>query len=127
MLMWLGFFKEYTVSLIFLVSNLLSLSTTFGSQLKLWSASKQCFTISFFSQSQFLTDLLCSSERDLKDRLVYKVDWCFTITVFNFVNDIVFIFCSYSFSGYKGVYSKCFQCKKWIFFCKIWVNTVVSH
>ena len=36
---------------------------------KLWSSSQQCFLISFFSQLRFLTDLLCSSERDFKDRL----------------------------------------------------------
>ena len=64
--MWLGFFKECMVSLIFLGINLLSLSITFfWSQLKLWSASQQRLAISFLSQSQFLTDLLCSSERDL--------------------------------------------------------------
>ena len=70
LLMWLGFFKECMVSLIFLGINLLSLSITFfWSQLKLWSASQQCLAISFLSQSQFLTDLLCSSECDFKDRL----------------------------------------------------------
>ena len=48
--------------------NLLSISTTFfWSQLKSWSGSQQCFAISFFSQSQCLTDILCSSERDFKD------------------------------------------------------------
>ena len=70
LLMRLGFFKECMVSLIFLGINLLSLSITFfWSQLKLWSASQQCLAISFLSQSQFLTDLLCSSECDFKDRL----------------------------------------------------------
>ena len=50
------------------VINLLSLSITFfWSQLKLWSASQQYLAISFLSQSQFLTDLLGSSERDFKD------------------------------------------------------------
>ena len=68
--MWLGFFKECMVSLIFLGISLLSLSITFSwSQLKLWSAYQQCLTISFLQQSQFLTDLLRSSERDFKDCL----------------------------------------------------------
>ena len=54
----------------FLGINLLSLSVTFfWSQLKVWSASQQCLAISFLSQSQFLTYLLCSSERDFIDRL----------------------------------------------------------
>ena len=61
-LMWLRFFKVCIVSLIFQGINLLSLSiTVFWSQLKLWSPSQQCLAISFLSQSQFLTDLLCSS------------------------------------------------------------------
>ena len=53
--MWLGFFKECKVSLIFLGINLLFLSTTFfWSQLNLWSASQHCLAVSFLSQSQFL-------------------------------------------------------------------------
>ena len=64
--MWLGFLKEFIVCLIFLGANLLSLSTTFfWSQLKLWSASQQCFGISFISQSQ----LLSSSEYNLRDHV----------------------------------------------------------
>ena len=70
LLMWLGFFKEWMISLIFLEISLLSLSTTFfWYQLKLWSASQQRFAISLLSQLQFLIDLLCSSERDFKDCL----------------------------------------------------------
>ena len=46
--MWLEFFKECMVSLIFQGINLLFLSTLFfWSQLKLWSASQQCFDRSF--------------------------------------------------------------------------------
>ena len=68
--MWLGFLKEFIVSLIFLGTNLFSLSTIFfWSQLKLWSASQQCFGISFISQSQFLTGLLSSSEYNLRDHV----------------------------------------------------------
>ena len=67
--MWLGFLKEFIVSLIFLGINQLFLSTTFLWSKKLWSTSQQCLAISFFSQSQFLTELLCSFERDFKDSL----------------------------------------------------------
>ena len=76
--MWLGFFKECMVSLIFLGINLLSLSITFfWSQLKLWSASQQRLAISFLSQSQFLAHLLCSCKRDFKVFSVEKVDRIF--------------------------------------------------
>ena len=68
--MWLGFFKECMVSLIFLGTNLLSLSITFfWSKLKLWSASQQCLAISFLSQSQFLTDILCSFDPDRSSQI----------------------------------------------------------
>ena len=53
--MWLGFFKECKVSLIFLGINLLSLSITFfWSQLNLWSTSQHYLAVSFLSQSRFL-------------------------------------------------------------------------
>ena len=112
--MWLGFFIECMVSLIFLGINLLSLSITlFLSQLKLWFASQQCFEVLFLSQSSFLTDLFCSSERDFKDRLDR-----FTVTTVNFINDIVFIFCSYLIFRFT---------KEFILFYEIWVYTVVFH
>ena len=81
--MRLGFFKECMVSLIFLGINLLSLSVSFfWFQLKLWFASQQCLAISLLSQSQFLTDLLCSFEREvgiftlnMRDIIIYVALW----------------------------------------------------
>ena len=42
--------------------------------------------------------------------------YCFTVTAVNFINDIIFIFCSYSV--YKKVYAKCFQLKSGSFFVR---------
>ena len=68
--MWLRFFKECMVFLIFLGINLLSLPRTFfSSQLNLWSAFQQCFAILFFSQS---ADRLCLSGCNFKERLGVK-------------------------------------------------------
>ena len=53
---------------------------------------------------------MCSSERNFRSIRFTEVD-CFTVTTVNFINDIVFIFCSYSIfrSLRKGVYAKCFS------------------
>ena len=124
--MWLPFFKECIVSLIFPGINLLSLSTTFlWPQIKLRSASQQCFGISFFLQSQFLTDLLCSSEHNFKTVYIYRSRLpCSSI---NFINDIVFIFCNYSIFWFTKYLKQCFQCRKWILFCEIWVYAIAFH
>ena len=120
--MWLGFFKECMVSLIFLRINLLSLSITFfWSQLKLWSVSHNCLVISFLSQSRFLTDLLCSSEPDFKDRLdspskllhsyysQFHKRYCFYLL--QLLDPLV----------YKKVNAKSFQYRKSISFYEIWL------
>ena len=96
LLIWLRFCREFMVSLIFLEINLLSLSTNFfWFQLMFWSASQQCFAFSFFLQSQFLTDLLGSSERDFKDRLDSP---CRLLRSYysQFRIQYFFIFCSHS-------------------------------
>ena len=53
-----------------------------------WFGSQQCFVISFFSQSQFLTDLLRLSELSIETGV-----GCFAVTKVNFINDVVFFFC----------------------------------
>ena len=94
--MWVGFFKDFMVSLIFLELNLLSLSATFSwYQLKSWSASQQCLLISFLSQLQFLVDLLCSFELDFNELRLTEID-CLVVTTVTFINNIVFIFYSYA-------------------------------
>ena len=115
--MWLGFFKECMVSLIFLWINLLFLSITFfGSQLKLCSVSQQCFAISFLSQSQFLIDLLCSSECNFKD---FNRSNCFSVTTVNFRNNIIFIFCCYSiFRFTKEFTQSVFIIEGWSYFMR---------
>ena len=94
--MWVAFFKDCMVSLIFLELNLLSLSTTFSwYQLKSWSASQQRLVISFLSQLQFLVDILCSFERDFNEFRLTEID-CLVVTAVTFIKNILFIFCSYA-------------------------------
>ena len=94
--MWVGFFKDFMVSLIFLELNLLSLSTTFSwYQLKSWSVSRQRLVISFLSQLQFLVDHLCSFGRDFKEFRLTEID-CLVVTTVTFIKNVLFIFCSYA-------------------------------
>ena len=96
-------------SLIFIGINLVSLSITFfWSQLNLW---EQCLAISLLSQSQFLADILCSSERAFID--------CFTVTTVKCVNNIVFILCSYSiFRFTKEFTQSLFNVESWSYFMR---------
>ena len=124
--MLLEFFKKCMVSLIFLGINLISLSKTFfWSQLKLWPAFQQCLAISFLSRSQFLTDFLYSSERYFLNArfFVFTELDCLTVTTVNFINNLVYIFCSYSIFWF----TKELQCWKSILFYEIWVYAVVFH
>ena len=94
--------RMYIISLIFLGINLLSLSTTlFWFQPKLGLASQQCFSISLFSfPDRFFVFIWMQFSRLLK---FTKVD-CFGVTTVNFINDIDFIFCSYSFCWFTKTF-----------------------
>ena len=89
--MWLEFFKECIMTLIFLGINLLSLSTSF---FQIPAKVLICFpTVQFHSfHNRNSWQIFCVH---LNAILKTKVD-CFTVTKVSFINDVHFIFCSYS-------------------------------
>ena len=97
LIMWLGFFKECMVYLMFLGINLLSLSATsllYQLKFDLLPSSVLQFH-SYHNRNSwqiFCVHLNCNFKELFR---FTKVD-CFTVTTVNFINNIVFIFCSYS-------------------------------
>ena len=118
--MWLGFFKECMVSLIFLGINLPSLSITFF--LILFKV-VICLPAVF---SNFILITVAISDRSFvfiwsrfQRPFRFPEVGCFTVTTVSFISDIVFIFCNYSiFRFTKEFTQSLFSVESWSYFMR---------